>query len=110
MKTIIIESYTVYVGQTKKENWELLDESNASDIFFHLRSFPSGYVIMKSKEGDVPSQKVLNQCAQLCKQHTKYKRMSSLYVDYTPCDNLIKGNNVGEVIYKSNRKVNKLWC
>jgi hypothetical protein len=45
--------------------------------------------------------------AKLCKANTKYKNQN-LYVDYTTCDNVIKGENIGEIVYKRNKKVKKI--
>lgn len=94
------------IGKNKKENWRLLDESSPTDIFFHLRSFPSGYVILVL-DGK-PDAEQIREGGELCKNNTKYRHMKNVYVDYTPCSNVVKGERVGEVMYISNRKVNKI--
>ena len=48
---------------------------------------------------------IIEQVALNCKLNTKYKNLKNIKVDYTLCDNVEKGEFVGELIYKSNRKV-----
>ena len=102
MKILEYESQIIRIGQTRQENWALLDQSKGTDIFFHLSSFPSCYIILESDGGC--DQKSIVYCARLCKKYTKYKNLSSVYIDYTPCKNLKKGESVGEVVYKSKVK------
>lgn len=106
MKTIQIEEFTCFVGQNAKENWCLLDRSNSKDIFFHLSSFPSCYVILRTNNN--VDGNIIKRCAEICKENTKYRAMRGIYVDYTTVSNIEKGNVVGEIIYKSLRKVQKV--
>ena len=51
MKNIEYENIEFIIGENANENWELLDylrQINDEYIWFHLNSFPSPYVIMKS--------------------------------------------------------------
>ena len=102
----ITENFQCKIGKNAQENWQLLEKSSATDIFFHLSSFPSCYVILETSV--VPSDDVIRQCALLCKENTKYKNLKDIKVDYTPCNNVIKGEKVGEVYYCSNRKVKQV--
>jgi predicted ribosome quality control (RQC) complex YloA/Tae2 family protein len=107
MKTITLENsnYQCFVGSNAKENWQLLSESNPTDILFHLHSFPSCYVILKNDFDTFPNQDIIQQTAIICKTNTKYKNLKDIKVDYTFCRNVEKGEVVGELIYKSNKKV-----
>ena len=49
MKLFEFEGYTCKLGENAKENWELFDNSEETNIFLHLSSFSSGYVILKNK-------------------------------------------------------------
>ena len=71
--------------------------------FFHLSSFPSGYVILEYEEE--PTDIMIYTSAKLCKEYSKYKNLKNIKVDWCQCDNLQKGEKVGEVYFKSNRKV-----
>lgn len=107
MKTIILENsdHQCSVGTNAKENWQLLSESNPTDILFHLHSFTSCYVILKNVINEFPEMDIIKQTAIICKKNTKYKNLKDIKVDYTFCRNIEKGNVVGELIYKSNKKV-----
>ena len=108
MKKHSFEGYTIIQGTNAKENWRILSGAKPSHYFFHLSSFPSGYVILEcSKE---PPLHVLLHCAQICKDGTKYKNLKNLKVDYCKCNNVVKGDKLGEVIFKSNRRVKIIKC
>jgi len=104
MKSITIEEFTCLIGQNAKENWALLDKAEENHWFFHLTSFPSCYVIWECKE-DIPSDNVLIRLAQICLDNTKYRRLKDVKVDYTRCKNVRKGEEIGEIEYRSTRKV-----
>jgi predicted ribosome quality control (RQC) complex YloA/Tae2 family protein len=106
MKEIIIDDIKCKIGNNAIENWYLLENSKENYIFFHLSSFPSCYVILET-EKEVDEKKII-EAATLCKNNTKYKNLNNIKIDYCLCSNLIKGDKVGEVIYKSNRKVNQI--
>ena len=106
MKSFEFEGYTCHLGETAKENWELFDLSRDSDLFFHLASFPSGYVILKSE--NVYVQEMFVMAAKICKEGTKYRHLKNLKVDYCRCDNLKKGEKLGIVYFKSRRKVHQI--
>ena len=106
MKIFEFEGYTCYLGQTAKDNWMLLDESKEHNLFFHLSSFPSGYVILDYT--DSYTHEMIIKAAEICKNGTKYRNLKNLKVDYCRCDNLIKGEKIGIVEFKSNRKVKQV--
>ncbi len=106
MKEHIIDNIICKIGKNANENWELLDKAKDHHLLFHLSSFPSCYVILECNKE--PTQEQIIECARLCKNNTKYKNMYNIYVDYTNCSNLQKGSKVGEIIFKSNKKVNKI--
>lgn len=95
-----------FLGETAKENWDLLDKSKKHNMFFHLSSFPSGYVIT-DYEG-VISNEILIKASKICKDNSKYKNLRNIKIDYCMCGNLIKGNEVGIVYYKSLRVVKQI--
>jgi predicted ribosome quality control (RQC) complex YloA/Tae2 family protein len=107
MKTVTLYNsvYQCFVGSNAKENWQLLSESVLTDILFHLHSFPSCYVILKNENEAFPEMDIIKEAAIICKTNTKYKNLKDIKVDYTFCRNIEKGEKVGELIYKSNKKV-----
>jgi predicted ribosome quality control (RQC) complex YloA/Tae2 family protein len=106
MIQLYFNDYLCLIGQNKKENWYLLDTSKNSDILFHLSSFPSCYVILKTTY--IPPKEVIFKCAELCRSNTKYKNLKNIKVDYSLCSNITKGEKVGELEYKSNKKVSTI--
>jgi hypothetical protein len=104
MKIVEEDAYTIKIGGNSTENWTLLDESEGTDCYiFHLSHYPSPYVILTSKEGFFTSSQI-SHAASECKVNTKQKNMSNIKVDYSERSNVIKGNILGEMIWKSKRK------
>lgn len=114
MKKIIYNNIEYCIGQTAKDNWELLDtlqQENSEYIWFHLNSFSSPYVIMKSTLLELPDNSCndfLTYGANLCKQNTKYRYLKDIKVCYTTLKKLKKGQQVGEVIIKGKPVILKL--
>ena len=106
MKTIEIDNIRCLVGGNASENWQILENAKSEHLFFHLSSFSSCYVI--GEIDSVPNLEAIKKMAECCKSNTKYKNIPKVKVDYTLCGNVYKGENVGEVYYKSNKKVNKI--
>jgi len=106
MKIIEINKIKYIVGQNANENWQIFSSANPEYFLFHLTSFPSCYVILETEIE--PSMDMIKTGALLCKQNTKYRNVPNIKVDYTKCKNIIKGENVGEIFFISNKKVNKI--
>jgi len=95
MKLENIDNKVVKIGKSASENWEILTNSKSHHIFFHLSSFPSCFVILEtSDDKEIISLSLLEKCALICKNNTKYKKMNNIKVDYTICENVKKENNV----------------
>ena len=107
MKKILYENFICKLGETAKENWSLLDNAENHYLFFHLASFPSCYVILEYKDSDL-NPFMIQTAAQLCKNGTKYRTLKNVKFYWCRCDNLEKTEKVGEVIFKSNRKVKQI--
>lgn len=102
MKKFIIDNIDVKLGENAKENWNITFNSKPDFIWIHLTHYPSGHLVIQNRS---PSFETINECAKLCQQYTKYKNMKHLKYSITTCNNLIKGDNIGEVEFISNRKV-----
>lgn len=108
MKILYVSNHTIYIGESKSENWDILTRASQTDVFFHLSSFPSCYVILQSTNRAEPTNDTLLLCARTCLEHTKFKAMKNIYVDYTSVSNVVKADTIGEIVYKSRRKVHKI--
>ena len=110
MKVFNFETYVCRVGENAQDNWNLLDQSASNYVLFHLSSFSSCYLVLETSYNiltDIPLD-IIKKSAELCKNKTKYKNMTDIKVDYTFCNNIKKGDTIGEIIYKSNKKVKSI--
>jgi len=106
MKVFQFEDIKYYVGQSAKENWELLDiaiKENPNYIWFHLNSFASPYVIMWLSIDDLNELNInqynqyIQYGANLCKEYSKYKYLKDIKIMYTSVNKLSKVDKLGEV-------------
>jgi predicted ribosome quality control (RQC) complex YloA/Tae2 family protein len=93
------EIYTIYVGQDKNENAELIDSADQNDVWFHVEDMTSCHVLLKHNMHvkRYPKQ-VIKRCAYLCKINSKAKTLSKCNIIYTCISNIKKTDIVGEVI------------
>ena len=122
MKVITFNNITFIIGQSAKDNWDLLDNAkrkNNSYIWFHLNSFPSPYVIMytsldelekiiKLSDNKLTISDFLHFGAVLCKNNSKYKFLNDLKILYLPLNKISKSYTVGEVIITGKKNIIKL--
>lgn len=94
--------YTIYVGQNKTENWNLIDSAGTIDVWFHISDIASCHVVLKNTNNirlrDIPRQ-VIKRCAYLCKINSSIivKSMSKCNVIYAPISEVVKTDIVGQV-------------
>lgn len=105
MKHFLFKNVDIYLGENKQENWKLLETSCENEFFIHLNSFPSGHVKVQTETFD---QEIILYAGKICRQYSKYKNLKDIKICYCKYSNLLKGKEIGEVIFKSNRKVKKL--
>lgn len=94
---VSISEYFVNIGKNAKENWKLLDSSEADDIWFHLDNSSSPYVILEVKNLDAIPYSIITECAKLCKNRSRSKDLKNVSVIYTTVSNLKKGDALGSV-------------
>jgi len=110
------------VGQNAKENFDLIDDSEADDIWFHIsqglnnpttnfvdalrasRKFgqaSSCHVVARIPTDKNYDKKILKkiavQGAVICKQYSKYKSDGGVHVIYTKIQNVVKTPTIGAV-------------
>ena len=64
-ESFFFESYKIMLGTSERENIYLLQNSKASDFWFHLKDRPSCHVIVQNTKKTIPDS-VINQAATLC--------------------------------------------
>ena len=79
-----------FVGGNARENWQLLDQSEPHDLFFHAEDVKSAYAIaaLKNTSRD-HSQEDIRYAASLLNQNG--------FIMYTPVRHVVKGKCTGEV-------------
>jgi len=99
MMKFIISDVTYWVGKDAQSNFDLLDQAESKDIWFHVEGAPSAHVIMEVGESWDKKQmrNAITQGAVLCKQHSKSKSDKKVVIVYTAVANVKKTNLVGSV-------------
>ena len=64
-ESFFFEGYKIMLGTSERENVYLLENSKASDFWFHLKDRPSCHVIVQNSKKVIPDS-VINQAAVLC--------------------------------------------
>lgn len=101
--------YTIRVGENAKDNWDILRDADNLDIWFHVDKFSSSHVILKTNS--IPLKKihksVINYCANLCKEGSKYKNLKKLSIIYTEIRNVTinKGGSMGSVFSRRTQQI-----
>lgn len=91
--------YTIYIGENKHDNWNIIDNAEDNDLWFHVENLPSCHLILKCGENKKPCNKVLKRCAYLCKIYTNSaKSLRKCNITYTRVECIEKTCHVGEVI------------
>ena len=54
MKVFFYEGYKIMLGNNERENIYLLENSRASDFWFHLKDRPSCHVIVQNNKKELP--------------------------------------------------------
>jgi len=93
------------IGKNALDNFKILSESNTGDIFFHLSSFPSAFVILSSPLID---DEMIELAAITCKQCTKFRNIPNIYVDFCDVSNVTATSKAGTVTYIRRRQVKRI--
>lgn len=94
------------IGKNDKDNFDIIDNANIDDLWFHLNNYPSCHVI--ASINDIIKKKdlyyIIKKGALLCKTNSKYKSEKDVEIIYTTIKNIIKTEKVGSVI-STNTKI-----
>lgn len=95
-ESFFFEGYKIMLGTSERENIYLLQNSKASDFWFHLKDRPSCHVIVQNTKKTIP-ESVINQAATLCAKFSV--QGSGVYeVDFTQRRN-VKIQSGANVLY-----------
>lgn len=98
------------VGTNAQDNFDIIDESEEFDLWFHLNGHSSCHVIAKMPQ-DIKLDKkqkhqLVKQGALICKQNSKYKSETNLEIIYTSISNIVKGTVIGQVTASNVKYIN----
>lgn len=96
--TICADSFIINIGKNAKDNWNLLESADKSDIWLHLNNSPSPYVIIKYDYNYKLKRRDLKLAGRLCKAHSKEKNTKNVEVCYLEVKYVKKGKSIGEAI------------
>jgi predicted ribosome quality control (RQC) complex YloA/Tae2 family protein len=104
MREVFFNNIKYIIGESAKDNWNMLKLSKQDYIWFHLDNNSSPYVILCDTEKNIKKletpKKYLEEGAKLCKENSKMRNAYKTKIIYTEIRNLTKGNNIGSVIVK----------
>lgn len=95
-ESFFFEGYKIMLGTSQRENIYLLENSKASDFWFHLKDRPSCHVIVQNNKKDIP-QSVILQAATICAKFS-VDFTGNVEVDFTQRRN-VKIQNGANVLY-----------
>jgi len=89
------------IGSNAQDNFDLIDESEPFDLWFHISGHSSCHVIAKMppdiKLDKKQKSQIIKQGALICKQHSKFKTLHEVTIIYTQISNVVKQQTVGQV-------------
>ena len=107
------------VGSSAKNNFEIIDEANPNDLWFHLKDVSSCHVIAcfkniqyTTRDDELPNyydinfddlekkekQQIIKQGALICKQYSKLKSAKNVPIIYTKIEDVQKTDVPGSVL------------
>ena len=102
---MVKEDYTflnnlIKIGENSDDNDKIISDANQTDLWFHLANLSSCHVILSCSKNNMPTIQMINYCANLVKENTKFKNLQSVKVHYTQVKNIRKTNIKGKIIIK----------
>jgi predicted ribosome quality control (RQC) complex YloA/Tae2 family protein len=89
------------VGTDAQDNFDIIDASEPTDMWFHLSGHSSCHVIAKMPHDIALDKKqklqIIKQGALICKQNSKRKSEQNVDVIYTTVSNITKTKIIGQV-------------
>ncbi len=101
-ESFFFEGFKIMLGTSERENVYLLENSKASDFWFHLKDRPSCHVIVQNAKKELPLS-VITQAATLCAKFS-LDYAGTYEVDFTQRRN-IKIQSGANVLYNPNNTI-----
>lgn len=95
------DSINFKIGQNSQDNFDIIDDSEPNDLWFHLYGESSCHVIAiinpEIKLDKKQKRQIITQGALLCKQNSRHKSAKNVNIIYTEIKNIEKTEIVGTV-------------
>jgi predicted ribosome quality control (RQC) complex YloA/Tae2 family protein len=92
---------TYWIGSNAQDNFNIIEQAEPTDIWFHIGSHPSAHIIARISHLDKLDKKSLQQIvtqgAVLCKQVSKYSSVKNLDITWAYISNVKLTNILGTV-------------
>ena len=89
------------IGQSAQDNFDIIDNSEPNDLWFHLYGESSCHVIAsintEIKLDKKQKRQIITQGALLCKQYSRHKSSKNVNIIYTEIKNIEKTETIGTV-------------
>ncbi len=95
-QTFLIDGYKIMLGRDERENIYLLQNSRASDFWFHLQGQVSSHVIVSNTKKSIPEH-IIQEAGKICAKFSSNSE-GTFRVDYTQRRN-IKIQKAANVLY-----------
>ena len=90
-------NYIITIGKNAMDNWNIIDNAESDDMWFHLENMPSSHVIIHMCDKQIIPKDLIYKAAILCKKHSKSNKVNNVHVIYTMIQNVKKAKEVGSV-------------
>jgi predicted ribosome quality control (RQC) complex YloA/Tae2 family protein len=95
------ENIEYCVGKNAEDNFDIIDDANDNDIWFHLNNAPSTHIIAcidpNRKYDKKQMKQIVTQGALLCKQNSKKKSDKNVEIIYAKIKDIEKTDIIGSV-------------
>ncbi len=95
-QSFFIDGYKIMLGRDERENIYLLENSKASDFWFHLQGMPSSHVIVSCTKKTIPEH-IIQEAAKICARFSQ-DNAGTYTIDYTQRRN-VKIQTKANVLY-----------
>ena len=98
MRIVTDEGFVILVGRNSRQNEQLLQRSDPTDLWLHAREVPGSHVIIKTNGRNVPPH-ILEQAASYAAYYSKLRNDASVLVQVADRRHIrkIKGGRPGQV-------------
>jgi predicted ribosome quality control (RQC) complex YloA/Tae2 family protein len=87
------------LGKNATENWQLIDDADLEDWWFHVDGLPSGHCIVETK---ILTDEMIQYGSKLVIENCKAKLLNKVTIIYIQVKSLKKTKTVGEVMLLDN--------